>query len=137
MNKNLYPFLEHIEGNWFLQENFYFIVNKKQKKCKEKISFLKTLKKSNIFKTSEKNLLNIQSDFIKNINNGAYLFNRQETKNNLVIVKQFNNTKKLSYKEYIYIISNNFMISLAIIKNSRKNQYIGLKISSYIRLIQE
>nr|YP_010851602.1 hypothetical protein Ycf58 [Echinothamnion hystrix]WGH14602.1 hypothetical protein Ycf58 [Echinothamnion hystrix] len=137
MNKNLYRLLEHIEGNWFLQENFYFTMNKRQKKCKEKISFLKKLKKSNIFRTNEKNLLNLHSYFIRNINNSTYLINVKGTKNYLVLFKQFNDTKKLSYKEYIYIISNNFMISLTIIKNLQKNNYIGLKISSYIRLIQE
>nr|WGH13811.1 hypothetical protein Ycf58 [Lophurella pseudocorticata] len=137
MNKNLYPFLEHIEGNWFLQENFYFTVSKKQKRCKEKVSFLKKLKKINMFKTNKNNRLNIHNYFIENINSSTYLFNIQATKNHLIIMKQFSEKKKLRHKEFIYIISNNFMISLTIIKNLQRNCYIGLKISSYIRLMQE
>nr|YP_010850612.1 hypothetical protein Ycf58 [Lophurella hookeriana]WGH13415.1 hypothetical protein Ycf58 [Lophurella hookeriana] len=137
MNKNLYPLLEHIEGNWFLQENFYFTMNKKQKKCKEKVSFLKKFKKINMFKTNENNILNIHNYFIEKINNSPYLFNIQTKKNYLIVMNQLNEKKKLGYKEFIYIISNNFMISLTIIKNLRRNHYIGVKISSYIRLMQE
>nr|YP_010850810.1 hypothetical protein Ycf58 [Lophurella mutabilis]WGH13617.1 hypothetical protein Ycf58 [Lophurella mutabilis] len=132
MNKNLYPFLKHIEGNWFLQENFYFTMNKKQKKCKEKVSFFK---KINMFKTNENNILNVNNYFINNIHNSLYVFNIQANTNYLTVMKQLNEKKEIRYKEFIYIISNNFMISLTIIKNLRKNQYIGLKISSYIRLI--
>nr|YP_010851008.1 hypothetical protein Ycf58 [Aphanocladia stichidiosa]WGH14008.1 hypothetical protein Ycf58 [Aphanocladia stichidiosa] len=137
MNKKLYPFLENIKGNWFLQENFYFTKNKKHKKCKEKISFLKKLKKVNIFKTDKKNILNINNYYIENINNSTYLFNIKATKNHLIVIKEFNNQKKIRHQEFIYIISNNFMISLTIIKNLSRNHYIGLKISSYIRLMQE
>nr|YP_010850414.1 hypothetical protein Ycf58 [Lophurella caespitosa]WGH13217.1 hypothetical protein Ycf58 [Lophurella caespitosa] len=137
MNKNLYPLLEYIEGNWFLQENFYFTMNKKQKKCKEKISFFKKLEKINTFKTKKNNTLSIYNYFIENIQNGRYLFNIWKNKNYLIVMKQSSEKKKLEYKEFIYIISNNFMISLTIIKNLRSNHYIGLKVSSYIRLVRE
>nr|WGH13025.1 hypothetical protein Ycf58 [Echinothamnion sp.] len=129
MNKNLYPLLEHIQGNWFLQENFYLILNKKQITYKERVNFFKNFSKNNT--------LDIAKYYIKNINNQIFILKLEHNVNQLVLSKRINNTNKFNYQEFIYIISNNFMISLIIIKNLQKNQYMGLKISSYIRLIKE
>nr|WGH12822.1 hypothetical protein Ycf58 [Echinothamnion sp.] len=137
MNKNLYPLLENIKGNWFLQENFYLINHKKQEKYKKKVSFLKTFNNNNLFKKKTNNNLNINNYFIENRDYKVFLFKIKQNQKNLVINKTINYSKRLKYHESIYIISNNFMISLVIVTKLESKQYIGLKISSYIRLIQE
>nr|YP_010851206.1 hypothetical protein Ycf58 [Aphanocladia delicatula]WGH14212.1 hypothetical protein Ycf58 [Aphanocladia delicatula] len=129
MNNNLYPLLEYIKGNWFVQENFYFISNKKQKQCKARVNFLNSF--------SQNNILDINKYCIENINDQIFILKLKHDVNNLVISKRMNYINKFNYQEFIYIISNNFMISFIIVKNVQKNQYMGLKISSYIRLIQQ
>nr|YP_010619067.1 hypothetical protein orf130 [Pterosiphonia complanata]WAX03080.1 hypothetical protein orf130 [Pterosiphonia complanata] len=128
MQSNLSILLNKIKGNWSLQENFYFILNRKQKKYKEQASFLKNLKN---------NKFNIYNCLIENANNKKLIFKLEKVEKNLIIITNVHRNKKISSKEYIYIISNNFMISLIIIKNLTKKQYIGLKVSSYIRIIQK
>nr|YP_009398032.1 hypothetical protein [Gredgaria maugeana]ARW67218.1 hypothetical protein [Gredgaria maugeana] len=129
MNKNLYPLLEHIKGNWFLQENFYFIFNKKQKKYKAKVNFFNNFSESNTF--------DINKYCIENTNDYIFILKLKHNVKNLVISKRIDNNNKFNYQEFIHMISNNFMISFIIVKNIEKNQYVGLKISSYIRLIQK
>nr|YP_010619647.1 hypothetical protein orf128 [Tayloriella tenebrosa]WAX03660.1 hypothetical protein orf128 [Tayloriella tenebrosa] len=128
MQNHIYLLLNQIKGDWLLQENFYFPCNKQQRKYKEKISFLKN---------SQINKLNISNNLIENINNKKLLFKLEKVKENLVTITRTNRNEQVNYKEYIYIINNNFMISLIIIKNLHKKQYVGLKISSYIRFTQE
>nr|YP_010618872.1 hypothetical protein PN064_pgp118 [Deltalsia parasitica]WAX02885.1 hypothetical protein [Deltalsia parasitica] len=125
MQKNLHTLLNEIKGNWFLQENFYFLDSKRQKQYREKVSFVKN---------SQNNKFNIVSFLFNYINSDKSLFKLKKVKANIVTIT--NKNRHIYYKEYIHIVSNNFMISLIIVKNLQKKKYLGVKISSYIRLIQ-
>nr|YP_010618678.1 hypothetical protein PN024_pgp117 [Rhodomelopsis africana]WAX02691.1 hypothetical protein [Rhodomelopsis africana] len=128
MKDNLSILSNQIKGDWFLQENSYLTINKQQRKYKERVSFLKN---------SQSNRFNIGNCLLENANNKKLIFKVEEIKENLFTIISLNRNEQIKYKEYLYIISNNFMISLIIIKNLHKKQYIGLKISSYIRRIQK
>nr|YP_009392038.1 hypothetical protein [Periphykon beckeri]ARW60386.1 hypothetical protein [Periphykon beckeri] len=121
MNKNLRIFSDHIGGDWFLQENLYYIQENIQKKNKYKINFLTN-------RTISKNF----QKYIKSV--GSKLKSQHKYKN-LLKIGYIN--RNLSYQEYIYIISNNLMIILIVIKNLNTKQYMSLKISSYIKLIDK
>nr|YP_010619259.1 hypothetical protein PNY92_pgp116 [Amplisiphonia pacifica]WAX03272.1 hypothetical protein [Amplisiphonia pacifica] len=127
MQNNLYTFLNRIQGNWFLQENFYLLPNKQHTQNKERVSFLKN---------SQNIRFDLPNFLIKNINSHKSLFKLEKAKANRMTIRSINRNGQVNYKEYIYLINNNLIISLIIIKNSHKQTYLGIKISSYIRLIQ-
>nr|YP_009399493.1 hypothetical protein [Dictyomenia sonderi]ARW69099.1 hypothetical protein [Dictyomenia sonderi] len=128
MSENLHLLLNNIKGDWFLQENFYFLHNKKQKKYKERVSFLKN---------SQNTKFNTVDSIIKNINQQQSGFKIEKVSKHFIAITHTDKNQQVNYKEYIYLINNNFIISLIMIKKLQKKHYVGLKISSYIRLLQE
>nr|YP_009393294.1 hypothetical protein [Symphyocladiella dendroidea]ARW61856.1 hypothetical protein [Symphyocladiella dendroidea] len=127
MQHNLSIFLNQINGDWCLQENFYLLFYKQQKQYKERVSFLKNPPDSKF---------HIFNFLIKNVNSHKSLFKLEKVTTNGITIIGINRNRQVNYKEYIYLINNNFMISLIIIKNLHKKKYLGVKISSYIRLMQ-
>nr|YP_010619452.1 hypothetical protein PN189_pgp118 [Xiphosiphonia pinnulata]WAX03465.1 hypothetical protein [Xiphosiphonia pinnulata] len=127
MDNNLHILLNQIKGDWFLQENFYLLSNKQHKQHKERVSFVKN---------SQKGQFHIFNFLTENINSHRSIFKLEKVAINIVTVIRIHKNRQVNYKEYIYIINKNLMISLIIIKNLHKKKYLGVKISSYIRLIQ-
>nr|ARW60589.1 hypothetical protein [Polysiphonia sp.] len=152
MKKNIDLFSKCIEGSWILQEDLYFSYNKKQKKYKKRINFLVKLINTKLVKTSKHGRItsvNFFIDKIKSINNEELLvnlycsdknkqslFKLKKIRKNLFVITNLNNNENLSSIEYVHIINDNIMISLNKIKSTKNNQYFGLKICSYIKLVK-
>ncbi len=113
MKKNFNSFSQYINGKWLLQENFYSLYSKTIENYHKKIQFL----------NKQENRNNNSLSKIKKI------------KSDILIICTEKKNKKIFYKEYFYYISNNIIISFGILKHIKKQQYLGLKISSYIRIL--
>nr|YP_009398238.1 hypothetical protein [Thaumatella adunca]ARW67424.1 hypothetical protein [Thaumatella adunca] len=141
---------KNFEGQWFLQENIYISKHKIQKTYKQELIVIKNnnnleiqskinkIKKNilyfNINKISKK-LSQIKIVKINNLNIINHLNIKSDlSKFNLFKTSMFINNKSLNHEEYIYIINNNIIISVSLIKNLTNNIYLGIKMSSYIKL---
>lgn len=152
METNLKSLLEYIEGDWSLQTNFYIHKEKKEHQVQQKINLFNTLSKLN---TSLRN---------NNFHDQQYCLHKNKLlsvivkKNNIHISegedsrKFFLSLKSLStksfqisckseeyevyYDEKLYIINKNIMISTTLLKNVKNSRSIGLKVTSYVRSLQ-
>nr|YP_009397628.1 hypothetical protein [Dipterosiphonia australica]ARW66814.1 hypothetical protein [Dipterosiphonia australica] len=135
MNKNLNLFSPNIIGNWFLQTNCYSLVYKKYHKYNAKLYLSRTIR-NNIFikriKNNEKVILTLF--YIFKGKKRKIIYEIQKIKINLLLIKTLNNNVNSIYKEYIYIINSNLITSFATVKKIQDYQYLGLKVSSYIKL---
>ena len=155
MDKMINIFLKNIEGTWISQKTIYY-VNKK------KFSFIKTKNQIKQVDTSNiiDNLLlpieNFDALQIINLNKGKnignfFILNKKDNLSNLTKVsnslkdnghlKIYSNNclkikftrNKISYIEYLYVIKNNFKISIGLIKMN--NKYIAATFTSCIKVI--
>nr|YP_010937656.1 hypothetical protein RMF01_pgp114 [Palisada intermedia]WKW95771.1 hypothetical protein [Palisada intermedia] len=60
--------------------------------------------------------------------------NLKQIENNLFKVNYTIIKSKYIYEEYIYLINNNLMFSIGILKNNHNYNYYGVAITSYIKL---
>nr|YP_010619841.1 hypothetical protein PNW48_pgp117 [Symphyocladia marchantioides]WAX03854.1 hypothetical protein [Symphyocladia marchantioides] len=127
MENNSYIFLDQMKGEWFLQENFYLLFDKQQKHYKERVSLLKN---------SPNSKFDICSFLIENMSSDKSLFKLEKINANVFTIVGVNRSKQIDYKEHVCLVNNNLMISFIIIKNLQKKKYLGVKASSYIKLIQ-
>lgn len=132
MKKNISTFSRYIKGNWLLQENFYIESSINIKTIKGRINFLKNHDDISITENGNKSQNFNYSDFSRKNN---VLLKVKKTENNKLIVYVKNKSNKISYQEKLYNPSKNIMISLGVLKNIKRNTYIGIKISSYIRIL--
>nr|ARW63711.1 hypothetical protein [Chondria sp. (in: red algae)] len=135
----------YLRGSWFSQTNAYLIKHKTQRVLKKKLQLLLSKShKGNImfcndnhqitakFKIqSIRGILGLPRNILlnNNIDISIERLNLNLFKINYHII-QYNFT----YEEYIYTIDNNLMFSSGILKDIGHNRYLGVIISSYIRL---
>lgn len=152
MNIKLYSLLEYIEGNWFLQENYYLLNKKIHKSTKTKLNFSLQLsilnsrsKYDNLdtqdydFYNNYKYSITINKSLIKILNLGesskSYLL-LKEGRINQFKIKKILKKKRIHIEEYLYLNSNNIIISIMLLKSSTNNRYLAIKVSSYIRSLK-
>lgn len=135
MNKKFNLFLKHIEGKWLLLENFHFLPKNNVKTQEGKVIFLQNYTVIKSLKKDDKKYDIIDINCFNSDQNNNSLSEIKSIKHNLLVISITKNNKNLSYKEHLYKISENIIISLGILKNIQNNEYIGLKISSYIRIL--
>nr|ARW69306.1 hypothetical protein [Polysiphonia sp.] len=128
MKANVNILSDYIKGNWILQEDVY-ILQEKKNGAKKRVNFLKNVSKNYLVKSFNKQRI------IKKYNTKVF-YTIHNIKRNLLYIVITNQNSKLSHEEYIYLISNNIMISFSIIKRIGDYKYLGLKLCSYIRLFQ-
>lgn len=147
-----HPLLNNITGKWFLQENYYLLDSKKQRGYKKKYHFLLDLNRildrdlnlrisnKELYKANEKsNHLYIDNSlykpdyYFKGIKSSFSIYN---IKHNFFRISKQNHQQKVFYEEYIYLVNKNFMISITSLKAFKKNYFLGVKISSYIRQLR-
>lgn len=132
MKQELNKFSKYIKGEWLLQENFYLESNINIKNVKGKINFLQNSDNLlNIFNSQNNNILK-SLDFN---NDSNIVLEIKGIENNKLIAYMEKKNKTVYYQEKVYNTSNNIMISFGVLKNIKGNKYIGLKISSYIRVL--
>nr|YP_009394944.1 hypothetical protein [Polysiphonia stricta]ARW63506.1 hypothetical protein [Polysiphonia stricta] len=152
MNIKLYSLLEYIEGNWFLQENYYLLNKKIHQNTKTTLNF--SLKLSNLNNRSKYDNMNVHdynfyNDYQYSIvinkslikifnlyeNSKSYLL-LQEGRINQFKVQKILKQKRIHIEEYLYLNSNNIIISIMLLKSLTNNRYLGIKVSSYIRSLK-
>ena len=144
-----YTFLKNTKGKWFLQENYYLLNTKKRRGYKKRCHFLldlnQILDKDIDLKIGYKELhtTNKKSNNLcidNSLSNSGYYFRGIKSnfgihaiRNNLFRVSKQNDQRKIFHQEYIYLVNKNFMISVTSLKTFKKDRFLGVKISSYIR----
>ena len=145
---NINFFLKYLTGKWLLQNNLFLLTQKKQKKNEQDINFNKNynnLNDSNQFIKIKNNIsyltsvvgldpiLNFQISGNININYDKKCFFYSECLfKSLLKITKINYKKRIVQHEYIYIVNQNLMINMTLVKSS-KGRYLGAKISSYIK----
>jgi len=134
MNTKFNKLSKYIQGKWILLENFYFLTNnnvKNQEGSIELIDFKKIMnqleiKSDNFYSLMKVEYLNgCDNDFIE----------KQKTVHNTLIASIRKKDGSLLYEEKLYNTSENIILAFGILKNVKKNKYIGLKVSSLIRIL--
>lgn len=145
-------FLRYLKGEWLLQSNLFFFTTKKQRKSEQDINFNKTYynlsfdnsffnKRNKINYTVSIPVLNlidnthISTKLLGHMNiyqKNKYFFYSNSLLKGLLAVTKINYKKKVLQQEYIYLVNQNLMINISLIKSS-KGKYLGTKLSSYIR----
>lgn len=147
-----YTFLKNTKGKWFLQENYYLLSNKKRRGYKKSCNFLldlsEILDKDIDLRTCDKELhaINKKSNHLcidNSLSNSDYYFRGIKSnfgihaiRNNFFRISKQNHQRKIFHEEYIYLVNKNFMISVTSLKAFKKNSFLGVKISSYIRKLR-
>lgn len=145
-NRNF--FLKYLTGKWLLQNNLFLLTQKKQKKSEQNINFNKShyqlggstkfiKRKNNVnYLTSVISLHRRKNFHIRGNINVSYdqkcFFYSEFLFKSLLKVTKINYKKRIVQHEYIYIVNENLMINMTLIKSS-KGRYLGGKISSYIK----
>nr|YP_009393504.1 hypothetical protein [Bostrychia simpliciuscula]ARW62066.1 hypothetical protein [Bostrychia simpliciuscula] len=140
---SLYLFFKKFEGKWISQKNVYLLENRKQK-TDNKITKI-SINPNSLFLLNKMNLF--YSYNFKFLTNNIYLDYKQYNKTNLF--KEFNLKlietnllkincilidKNLEYEEYLYSVSSNLKISVGILKELNYRKYIGIIMTSYIKI---
>ena len=134
--------LRYLSGKWSTQERLLIFKNKNQKVSEKNLSFSHREKsrivqdRVLIIDINKKNQDHMDSFLFRvNIVNeerkGYFLINFTN-KNLLKIIKISYNLHTI-LKEYIYIVNKNIIVSIVILLN-KYGQYLGIKVSSYIKL---
>lgn len=139
-----------MEGSWSLQSNLYIQERKKQNKFQQRISLLNKLSKVNtdlsehdkkyyVYKDKSFSLLNHENKITTlELNKDRKLcLSIKNVSNNLFQVTCKYKNNKVYYDEKLYIINKNIMISITLLKNTKNNKNIGLKVTSYVRSLQD
>lgn len=142
-------FLKYLKSNWLLHENLFIFKDKKQKDSENFFTFKDHLKHSSNKKRNYDQEINTienkSSRSYEEINNYLFLrlfyisdyrevfFYLKYIRKGLFKILKLNFKKKVKQEEYIYIVNNNILINILLIK-SLKNKYLSVKISSYIRI---
>lgn len=145
-NRNL--FLKYLTGKWLLQNNLLLLKPKKQRKNERDINFNKSycnltdnnkcvhIKDNLNYLTSIVALELIQNSYISgniNINcDKTCFFYSEYLFKSLLKITKINYKKKIVQHEYLYIVNQNLMINMNLVKSS-EGKYLGAKISSYIK----
>lgn len=151
MTISLNLFFKDFEGKWLSQKNIYLLKNKKQKINNTLTKVL--VNQDNIILLNSQNLFYSYSlDYLnKNLLNNFYLEGIKCNKNslsekldlsinlkfislNLLKINCILAKKNLQYEEYLYSASNNLKISLGLLKKLNYKKYIGIVITSYIKI---
>nr|YP_009392250.1 hypothetical protein [Osmundaria fimbriata]ARW60812.1 hypothetical protein [Osmundaria fimbriata] len=153
MDTKFNTLLNSFQGKWFSQTNTYLLNSKKHKKYRKKIIVLIKNKYINIYSQS---LLKLYSNNVRlsnqllykniNITNNQTVFSGNLTnitkqklnfklinKNSMKMESQFF-LNDIIYEEYLYQISHRFIISIGFLKSLSKFKYIGVTITSYIKI---
>nr|YP_009394532.1 hypothetical protein [Vertebrata thuyoides]ARW63094.1 hypothetical protein [Vertebrata thuyoides] len=141
--------LKYLAGNWLLHENLFIFRNKDQQNKNNFITFNHYFKsyayENKIYNQNRNKALTKNSKFNKKVNNylffkflEKYEYNKiffclKYLRKGLFKASKYNIKKRIKQEEYIYIANKNILISILLIK-SIQNQYLGAKISSYIRI---
>nr|YP_009395571.1 hypothetical protein [Vertebrata isogona]ARW64583.1 hypothetical protein [Vertebrata isogona] len=140
-------FLKYLKGNWLLHENSFIFKNNEQKDSENFVTFTNCSSSDgrrkyyhninildNTYRTSYgkiNNYLFLKLFYVKNYRD--VLFYLKFIRKGLLTSIKLNFNKKVKQEEYIYIVNKNILINIILIK-SLKNQYLSLKVSSYIRI---
>nr|ARW68284.1 hypothetical protein [Chondria sp. (in: red algae)] len=132
----------YFQGSWFSQTNVYMINSKKQKQFKRTLSLiLNKTRKSNIKWFTNDNKMKAKFNIHNTLKLHKNIFLNENI--NLTIKVLSINLLKVDYgiilnnfiyEEYIYMIHNNLMFSSGILKEIKHHKYLGIVISSYIKL---
>jgi len=153
MALQLYNLLNNIEGDWISQRTIYYLKTKRFKTFHMK-SFIGPFNILNPIRT--KNLMDYNGYIIKWYNNkqireNLYIFadnlnqiqkiegdyNRiyQFEFKTVHLIKIISNYEKMQCIEYIHLVSQNFRISISLIK--KLNKYIAIAFTSDIKIIKK
>lgn len=136
---------ENFTGKWFTQISTYLLKRKRHQLNLKELYILinRTKNKSFIENNSDKYVsINVCKQElgkqlkIHKINylNTQMEINLKQIENNLFKVNYTIIKSKYIYEEYIYLINNNLMFSIGILKNNHNYNYYGVAITSYIKL---
>nr|YP_009394110.1 hypothetical protein [Rhodomela confervoides]ARW62672.1 hypothetical protein [Rhodomela confervoides] len=149
MQKTLNSFIEYCHGEWLLQTNTYILKSKVQRTNQQKtIIFIDS---ENLRIYDEANNLQTYSKFNLEINSNdmfkKQILNSNETNKVQNVIFKVNmpeskllkslvllNHQDLVYEEYLYLINQNMMISLGLMKKSGQSHYVAIKLTSHIKL---
>lgn len=149
-NRNF--FLRYLKGEWLLQSNLFLFTTNKQSKNEQDINFNKTCYSLNCDNSffNKQNKINytisipvsnliynthISTKLLGSINinhEKKYFFYSNYLLKGLLAITKINYKKKVLQQEYIYLVNQNLMINISLIK-SFKGKYLGTKLSSYIK----
>nr|YP_010951949.1 Chromophore lyase CpcS/CpeS homolog [Laurencia obtusa]WMP12888.1 Chromophore lyase CpcS/CpeS homolog [Laurencia obtusa] len=136
---------ENFAGKWSTQISTYLLKRKRHNlKLKELYIFVNNTKnKSCIENTIDKHVsINVCAQELSkelrihkvNYLNTKMEINFKQIENNLFKVNYTIIKSKYIYEEYIYLIHNNLMFSIGILKSKYNYNYYGVIITSYIKL---
>nr|YP_010951731.1 Chromophore lyase CpcS/CpeS homolog [Laurencia elata]WMP12670.1 Chromophore lyase CpcS/CpeS homolog [Laurencia elata] len=138
-------FTENFAGKWFTQISTYLLKRKRHKLNLKELYILvnNTKNKSFIENNSDKHVsINVCKQELSkqlrihkvNYLNTKMQINFKQIENNLFKVNYTIIKSKYIYEEYIYLIHNNLMFSIGILKSKYNYNYYGVTITSYIKL---
>nr|YP_009944576.1 hypothetical protein [Osmundea sinicola]QFR99870.1 hypothetical protein [Osmundea sinicola] len=134
-------FDQHIEGKWLTQNNNYILNTKKRKSYLRELNIQVTQTPviSHITSKHTQNIMVHINHLCKNKVLRIYKINHSKTTceqidHRLIKVNYTKIENKYYYEEYIYLFNANLIFSVGILKNKHKYNYIGIMITSYIKL---
>lgn len=136
---------ENFVGKWFTQISTYLLKRKRHKLDLKELCIIvnNTNHKNFIENNGDKHVvINISKEklskllIIHKVNylNTKMEINFKQIENNLFKVNYKTIKRTYIYEEYIYLINNNLMFSIGILKKKYNYKYYGVTITSYIKL---
>lgn len=152
METDFNSLLEYIKGNWSLQTDLYIKKKKKENQAQQKINLFHKLSKLNI-DLQNHNFLDQQyylyTDKLLSViiyknkitvsevdNDTRFCLSLKNLSANSFQIHCESEDYEIYYDEKLYIINENIMISIALLKDPRSSRNIGSKVTSYVRSLQ-